>query len=119
MLYSAPEAVAGSPAVSQQLSFHPSVRSAPSFHPDLRAADAVARSGCQGWPAFGLPRQRRVASLTAVSTTACSVASGNRSAPAPNRTSKSEREAPSKSVLTLTLTCFFHDVIGLPQTEMG
>ena len=102
MLYSAPEPVEGSPQASQRLSFHPFVRSAPSFHPDLREASAVARSGCQGWPAFGPPRQRRAASLTAVSTAARSVASGNRSAPAPNRTSKSECEAPSKSVLTLT-----------------
>src|SRR5260370_23705999 len=104
MLYTAQEAVAGSPAASQRLSFHPFVRSAPSFHPDLRPACAGARSGCQGWPAFGPPRQRRGASLTAVSTTECSVASGNPSAPAPNRTSKKECEASAKYVLTLNLT---------------
>jgi hypothetical protein len=50
---------------------HPFVRLAPSFHPDLRAARAVERSGGQGWPVFGPPRQRRAASLTAASTTAC------------------------------------------------
>jgi hypothetical protein len=55
---------------------HPFVRSAPSFRPDLRTASAVARSGGQGWPVFGPPRQRRVASLTAASTAARSVASG-------------------------------------------
>ena len=55
---------------------HPFVRSAPSFRPDLRTASAVAHSGGQGWPVFGPPRQRRVASLTAASTAARSVASG-------------------------------------------
>jgi|ERR1700730_5507207 len=49
---------------------NPSVRSAPSFHPDLHALSAGARSGGQGWPAFGPPLQRREASLTAASTTA-------------------------------------------------
>ncbi len=49
---------------------NPSVRSAPSFRPDLHARYADARSGGQGWPAFGPPRQRREASLTAASTTA-------------------------------------------------
>ena len=49
---------------------HPFVRSAPSFRPDLRAPRAGARSGSQGWPVFGPPRQRREASLTAASTTA-------------------------------------------------
>jgi hypothetical protein len=56
----------------------------PSFRPDLRAASAVARSGCQGWPVFGPPRQRRAASLTAASTAACSIVSGPRS-PTPPR----------------------------------
>ena len=37
---------------------------------------AGARSGGQGWPAFGPPRQRRAASLTAASTTAGCVDSG-------------------------------------------
>ena len=101
MLYSAPEAVAGSPAASQRLSFHPFVRSAPSFHPDLRAAGAVARSGCQGWPAFGPPHQRRAASLTAVSTTACSVASGA-SPPHTNQASKSANGGSSKNKIMLT-----------------
>ena len=55
---------------------HPFVRSAPSFRPDLRTASAVAHSGGQGWSVFGPPRQRRVASLTAASTAAPSVASG-------------------------------------------
>src|ERR1700686_1789349 len=58
---------------------NPSVRSAPSFHPDLHAPRAGARSGGQGWPVFGPPRQRREASLTAASTTASSIASGLRS----------------------------------------
>src|SRR6478609_284546 len=49
---------------------NPSVRSAPSFRPDLHARYADARSGGQGWPAFGPPLQRREASLTAASTTA-------------------------------------------------
>ena len=49
---------------------NPSVRSAPSFRPDLHARYADARSGGQGWPAFGPPLQRRAASLTAASTTA-------------------------------------------------
>jgi hypothetical protein len=52
----------------------------PSFRPDLRQARAVARSGGQGWPVFGPPLQRRAASLTAASTTACSGASGPQSA---------------------------------------
>jgi len=83
MLYGAPEAVVGSPAAPgrPRLSSHPSVRSAPSFP---RAARALARSGGQGWPDFGPPLQRRPASLTAASTMACSVASGNRSARIPN-----------------------------------
>jgi hypothetical protein len=55
---------------------NPSVRSAPSFHPDLHAPRAGARSGGQGWPVFGPPRQRREASLTAASTTASSIESG-------------------------------------------
>jgi len=42
---------------------NPSVRSAPSFRPDLHARYADARSGGQGWPAFGPPLQRREASL--------------------------------------------------------
>src|SRR5712672_2774807 len=58
---------------------HPFVRSAPSFRPDLHTARAVARSGGQGWPVFGPPRQRRAASLTAVSTTAGLSASGPKS----------------------------------------
>ncbi len=78
MLYSAPEAEPGSPPPRQQRSSHPFVRSAPSFRPDLRAVSAVARSGGQGWLVFGPPLQRRAASLTAASTTACSVASGAR-----------------------------------------
>ena len=49
---------------------NPFVRSAPSFRPDLHARFAGARSGGQGWPVFGPPRQRREASLTAASTTA-------------------------------------------------
>jgi hypothetical protein len=49
---------------------NPSVRSAPSFRPDLHPRYADARSGGQGWPAFGPPLQRREASLTAASTTA-------------------------------------------------
>jgi hypothetical protein len=49
---------------------NPSVRSAPSFHPDLHVRSADARSGGQGWPAFGPPLQRREASLTAASTAA-------------------------------------------------
>jgi hypothetical protein len=35
------------------------------LHPDLHAPRADARSGGQGWPAFGPPHQRREASLTA------------------------------------------------------
>jgi len=48
----------------------------PSFRPDLRRASAVAHSGGQGWPVFGPPRQRRIASLSTASTAACSIASG-------------------------------------------
>jgi NAD(P)-dependent dehydrogenase (short-subunit alcohol dehydrogenase family) len=58
---------------------NPFVRSAPSFRPDLQARYADARSGGQGWPAFGPSRQRREASLTAASTTARSSVSGDRS----------------------------------------
>ena len=46
--------------------------------PDLRAPRAGARSGGQGWPVFGPPRQRRAASLTAASTTATSTRTGRR-----------------------------------------
>ena len=45
------------------LPIHPFVRSAPSFRPDLRTAQADARSGRQGWPVFGPPRQRRASVL--------------------------------------------------------
>ena len=83
------------------LAFHPFVRSAPSFRPDLRAARAGARSGGQGWPVFGPPRQRRAASLTAASTTACSIVSGLRSLHATNKPSKGVRERPSKKELML------------------
>ncbi len=86
------------------LAFHPFVRSAPSFHPDLRAARAGARSGGQGWPVFGPPRQRRAASLTAASTTACSIVSGLRSLYATNKPSKGVRERPSKNELMLTVS---------------
>src|SRR6202049_1004695 len=79
---------------------HPFVRSAPSFRPDLRTASAVAHSGGQGWPVFGPPRQRRVASLTAASTAARSVPSGNRSTEI--QPSKSARKPPSKTEITLT-----------------
>ena len=85
------------------LAFHPFVRSAPSFRPDLRAARAGARSGGQGWPVFGPPRQRRAASLTAASTTACSIASGLRSLYATNKPSKGVRERLSKKELMLNL----------------
>src|SRR6266849_912796 len=81
---------------------HPFVRSAPSFRPDLRTDSVVAHSGGQGWPVFGPPRQRRVASLTAASTAARSIASGNRSTPI--RPSKSEHASPSKTEITLTST---------------
>src|SRR6266436_1625103 len=81
---------------------HPFVRSAPSFRPDLRTISAVARSGGQGWPVFGPPLQRRAASLTAASTTACSVASGNRSPNSSTEPSKRGNARPSKSVITLT-----------------
>ena len=84
------------------LAFHPFVRSAPSFRPDLRAARAGARSGGQGWPVFGPPRQRRAASLTAASTTACSIVSGLRSLHATNKPSKGVRERPSKKELMLS-----------------
>ena len=67
----------------------------PSFRPDLRGARAVARSGCQGRPVFGPPLQRRIASLTVVSTTARLIASG----PPP---SKSENGVPSNGALLLT-----------------
>src|SRR5271166_6081910 len=81
---------------------HPSVRSPPSFRPDLRARHAGARSGGQGWPVFGPPRQRREASLTAASTTAASTASGLRSPYPTNKPSKGLRERPSKNELTLS-----------------
>jgi hypothetical protein len=62
-------------------SIDPFVRPATSFRPDLHAASAAARSGGQGWPVFGPPRQRRAASLTGASTAAGSLRSGDRSAP--------------------------------------
>ena len=89
----------GSPPSRQQRSSHPFVRSAPSFRPDLRAVSAVARSGGQGWPVFGPPLQRRAASLTAASTTACSIASGLRSPTI--KPSKALRKRPSKKEQTL------------------
>ena len=70
------QAFHASPPCRHQLSSHPLVRSAPSFRPDPHAPRAGAHSGGQGWPVFGPPRQRRVASLTAASTTAGSIASG-------------------------------------------
>ena len=70
---------------------HPFVRSQPSFRPDLRARHAGARSGGQGWPVFGPPRQRREASLTVASTTAASIASGLRS---PRPTIKPSKRRP-------------------------
>src|SRR3974390_3592457 len=72
---------------------NPFVRSAPSFRPDLRAVRAVERSGGQGWPVFGPPRQRRAASLTAASTTASSTASGLRS---PDPTKQPIKRRPRK-----------------------
>src|ERR1700681_1884039 len=70
---------------------HPFVRSAPSFRPDLRTISAVARSGGQGWPVFGPPLQRRAASLTAVSTTAGSIASGPVTPPKPTLKKRASR----------------------------
>jgi hypothetical protein len=70
------QALHANPPCQHQLSSHPLVRSAPSFRPDPHAPRAGARSGGQGWPVFGPPRQRRAASLTAASTTAGSIASG-------------------------------------------
>ena len=84
-------------------SVHPSVRSVPSFRPDLRAPHAGARSGGQGWPVFGPPRQRRAASLTAASTTACSPASGD-GRPHTKTKSKKAQTGRSKSVLMLSLS---------------
>src|SRR5258708_3262474 len=69
--------------------------------PDLRAVSAVARSGGQGWPVFGPPLQRRAASLTAASTTACSIASGLRSPTI--KPSKAVRKRPSKKEQTLKI----------------
>jgi len=54
------QAFHANPSCRHQLSSHPLVRSAPSFRPDPHAPRAGARSGGQGWPVFGPPRQRRV-----------------------------------------------------------
>ena len=87
------------------------VRSAPSFRPDLRTASAVAHSGGQGWPVFGPPRQRRVASLTAASTAARSVASGTDPHPSVHRKARTNsrqkarsRSPPPRSFFTQTRT---------------
>ena len=42
-----------------QFAFFCSTPAEPFFHPDLREIPAAARSGGQGWPVFGPPRQRR------------------------------------------------------------
>src|SRR5215467_6041290 len=58
------------------LQFFCSAPAEPFFRPGPLVPSAGARSGGQGWPAFGPPRQRRAASLTAASTTAGCVDSG-------------------------------------------
>src|SRR6516165_3461740 len=69
---------------------NPFVRSAPSFRPGLRAVRAVERSGGQGWPVLGPPRQRRAASLTAASTTAGSIASGDAAPTGPKKSAHAQ-----------------------------
>src|SRR5215831_7846675 len=58
------------------LQFFCSAPAEPILPPRPLVPSAGARSGGQGWPAFGPPRQRRAASLTAASTTAGCVDSG-------------------------------------------
>jgi hypothetical protein len=99
---------------------NPFVRSAPSFRPDLRPVRAVERSGGQGWPVFGPPRQRRAASLTAASTAACCVASGADFPHSPIGLSKSGKQSTSKSKITLTRLvhgCRGHRIPDAPELK--
>src|SRR5580658_8998029 len=98
------QAFHASPPCRHQLSSHPLVRSAPSFRPDPHAPRAGARSGGQGWPVFGPPRQRRAASLTAASTTAGSIASG---APHTPDLGQKERARAAQKARSCSLAGFF------------